>query len=122
MGNVLKPLGNREDFPDSNKPPTMDPHIGFPKGRKERVMIATEKEMRAANVPKNFRDYCAHKFIEYQGCERLHFPFVYRCNKQFDEYAHCEVEDSILRMKEYERERRLRRRQRKKEQAMKAAS
>lgn len=36
MGNALKPLGNSDDYPESFKPPSYDPNIGFPKGRKER--------------------------------------------------------------------------------------
>ncbi|XP_076164035.1 NADH dehydrogenase (ubiquinone) B18 subunit [Ptiloglossa arizonensis] len=107
MGNIMKPFGNWGDFPESFMPPTFDQNLGFPNGRKERVMIATEEEMKAAKVPEPNRDYCAHKFIAHSICQRKHLPMFVKCKKEKHEYYHCLTEDYTLRMKEYERERRL---------------
>ena len=45
-------------------------------------MVATEQEMRAARVPLYFRDYCAHKYIDYLQCQRQHYPFVKACKSE----------------------------------------
>ena len=119
MGNALRPIAS-DDYPESHKPPSFDPQLGFPNGRKKRVMIATEQEMRAARVPLYFRDYCAHKYIDYLQCQRQHYPFVKACKPQRNAYLECQVDDGIMRMKEYERERRLRRREKSKGQGMTA--
>ncbi|XP_054001072.1 NADH dehydrogenase [ubiquinone] 1 beta subcomplex subunit 7 [Hylaeus anthracinus] len=114
MGNVLTTFGNWSEYPEGFKPPSFDPQLGFPNGRKERVMMATEQEMIAGKVPKKFRDYCAHKYLEYSACERRHWPIHPRCRQEQHAYIHCQAEDYYLRMKEYERERRLQRREKRK--------
>uniref|UniRef100_T1H5N3 NADH dehydrogenase [ubiquinone] 1 beta subcomplex subunit 7 n=1 Tax=Megaselia scalaris TaxID=36166 RepID=T1H5N3_MEGSC len=86
--------------------PSFDPNLGSP-ARKERVMIATEAEMVAAKLPLEDRDYCAHKLLKYRSCRADVFPWLYKCHHEKHEYLTCEYEDYILRMKEYEREKRL---------------
>merc|ERR1719187_621885 len=49
-----------------------------------------------AQVPMEYRDYCAHHYINYAKCQRTQKA-----------WQHCEFDDFIMRMKEYERERRL---------------
>lgn len=79
------------------------------------VMIATEEEMNSAKVHPKFRDYCAHKYIEFQACLKNNRPFYWRCKHERHEYGECEFEDAVLRMKEWERERRLREREKQQE-------
>ncbi|GAB6029042.1 hypothetical protein CHUAL_004828 [Chamberlinius hualienensis] len=100
--------------------PTNDPLYGFANGRKERVMIATEEEMRSAKLTKMQRDYCAHKLIDFHSCRRDHFPWGYKCHHQLHAYEECQYEDYILRLKEFEREKRLKAREERK--AAKAAA
>ncbi|XP_033111363.1 NADH dehydrogenase [ubiquinone] 1 beta subcomplex subunit 7-like [Anneissia japonica] len=87
--------------------PTFDPLYGFPNGREERVMIATEEEMDNANLSWKDRDYCAHTLIAYKKCRRDDFPLGLNCGHAKHAYDQCEFEDYVLRMKEFEREKRL---------------
>lgn len=57
------------------------------------VMIATEDEMRAAKIPVEDRDYCAHVLLKYQGCRADVYPFVYKCAHEKHEYLTCEYEE-----------------------------
>ncbi|XP_022110399.1 NADH dehydrogenase [ubiquinone] 1 beta subcomplex subunit 7-like isoform X1 [Acanthaster planci] len=98
---------NRDTAPDLYNLPTFDPLYGFPEGRQERVMVATQEEMMKAQVPLDRRDYCAHLYIAWQRCRRDNFPNVFACKHSKHEYDRCEYEDFVMRMKEYEREKRL---------------
>ncbi|XP_003700453.1 NADH dehydrogenase (ubiquinone) B18 subunit [Megachile rotundata] len=122
MGNTVQTYFHPGPYPETDGPPQFDPMLGFPKGRKQRVMKATEEEMIAAKVPLDLRDYCAHIYLDFVGCMRLNFPFYLPCEKYQHKYADCEFEDYVLRMKEYERERRLLVRQEKKQKALQAAA
>ena len=78
-------------------------------------MIATQAEMDSVNMhPKN-RDYCAHKYIELKACLKNTMPFYWNCWGKRHEYSDCLFDDLVLRMKEWERERRLNERAKKKE-------
>lgn len=74
-------------------------------------MVATQEEMSAAKVPLQFRDYCAHFYIDWLKCRepRLHNPFLLLGACKHEDHLHkdCLYQDTVLRMKEYERERRL---------------
>lgn len=70
-------------------------------------MIATEAEMNSAKLHPRDRGYCAHKWIDYQACLKNTQPFYWKCRHARHEYAECEFADTVLRMKEWERERRL---------------
>lgn len=110
MGNALDHYMKPDVMPGPDVVPSFDPLMGFG-DRKERVMIATQEEMESAKIPLEHRDYCAHKLIAYQGCRSETFPFLYKCAHERHEYLTCEYEDYVLRMKEFERERRLLERQ-----------
>ncbi|KAG8240384.1 hypothetical protein J437_LFUL002526 [Ladona fulva] len=100
-------VSNPDGTPAPSQEPSFDPLYGFPNGRKERVMIATDEELSSAKIPLENRDYCAHLLLKYQSCRADVWPFPYKCAHEKHEYLTCEYEDYILRMKEYERERRL---------------
>lgn len=99
-------------------------------------MIATEAEMVSAKLPLAERDYCAHTKIEYLRCIANVFPWNYKCAHEKHAQGTCLYEEYdpsvttnpnlfefnlnlfvfflfvsvcsyLLRMKEYERERRL---------------
>ncbi|KAJ8972543.1 hypothetical protein NQ314_000130 [Rhamnusium bicolor] len=102
-----------EVTPSPVEPPTFDPNIGFANGRKERVMIATEEEMISAKLPREDRDYCAHHLLKFRACRKDNWPFPVLCEHEKHVYLNCKYDDYLLRMKEYERERRLRVREQK---------
>ncbi|XP_071799181.1 NADH dehydrogenase [ubiquinone] 1 beta subcomplex subunit 7-like [Asterias amurensis] len=100
-------ITNPDTAPDISKHSSFDPLYGFPEGREERVMVATQQEMNNAQVPLQHRDYCAHLYIAFFQCKRDNFPNVFACKHAKHEYEQCEYGDFVIRMKEYERERRL---------------
>ncbi|XP_057665303.1 NADH dehydrogenase [ubiquinone] 1 beta subcomplex subunit 7-like [Diorhabda carinulata] len=99
---------NPEIMPSPLEDPTYDPLKGFNNGRKPRAMVATEDEMRSAKVPLEDRDYCAHLLLKFFKCRKENWPFVINCKHEKHEYLECKYEDFIIRMKEFEREKRLR--------------
>ncbi|XP_043596557.1 NADH dehydrogenase [ubiquinone] 1 beta subcomplex subunit 7 [Bombus pyrosoma] len=122
MGNTFQKMFSSDPFPPSDSEPTFDPMYGFPKERKERVMPVSEEDLIAAKVPVEYRDYCAHIFLEYKRCFIKKFPFVILCAEEAHKYKECEYDDDVLRAKEYERERRLLVRERRKQRAMEAVT
>ncbi|XP_061165969.1 NADH dehydrogenase [ubiquinone] 1 beta subcomplex subunit 7-like [Saccostrea echinata] len=93
--------------PDWRKEPSFDPNIGFPNGRKIRDPKVSPEELDAYNIPMKRRDYCAYQFIKFLQCQRSYnYPYT-PCDPVFQDFEACEHEDFVLRMKEYERERRL---------------
>ncbi|XP_054715031.1 NADH dehydrogenase [ubiquinone] 1 beta subcomplex subunit 7-like [Uloborus diversus] len=111
MGNIT----SNQDFwiqPDLPPPepvfePKFDPMLGFPNGRKERIIKATKEEIESGAVPPSMRDYCVDYYLNFMACRRDHFPLVYKCKHEKHAWERCQHEDHVLRMKEYERERRL---------------
>jgi len=101
--------------PCAYDPPSFDPMLGFPNGRKERVMIASEEDMISAKIDLEDRDYCAHLLLNFMECQANAWPFPVKCAHEKHIYNTCEYEDYIMRMKEFERERRLKERQERKE-------
>ncbi|XP_064607126.1 NADH dehydrogenase [ubiquinone] 1 beta subcomplex subunit 7-like [Liolophura sinensis] len=111
MGNTIYAhITHRDTAPNNFEPPTFDPLYGFPNGRKERVMVATQEELEAASVPLERRDYCAHHYLEFMRCRQKKFPWIAGCKHEQHDYDNCQYNDYILRMKEYEREKRLKER------------
>ncbi|KAF4532047.1 hypothetical protein B566_EDAN015573 [Ephemera danica] len=111
MGNMWTAyVSDPASHPNLLSGPTFDSLYGFANGRKERVMIATQAEMEAARLPLEDRDYCAHLLLKYRGCRADVWPMAYKCHHEKHAYLHCQYEDYVLRMKEFERERRLLRR------------
>jgi len=85
----------------------VDPLLGFENGRKTREMTATQEEMESAKIPMSHRDYCAGALLKYLGCRADEFPMVYKCHHQKHDYMNCQFEDYVIRMKEFEREKRI---------------
>ena len=72
----------------------------------------TKGQMIAAKLHEVNRDYCADTLIDFKACRHEHFPFVqWHCSHAKHAYIECQKEDWYHRMREYERERRLRKRQ-----------
>lgn len=101
--------------PDPLHMPSFPPDYGFPE-RKERVMVATQQEMSDAQLTLQQRDYCAHHLIRLLKCKRDSFPNFLACRHEQHAWDHCEHLDYVQRMKEYERERRLLLRKKRREQ------
>ncbi|KAL0109575.1 hypothetical protein PUN28_014554 [Cardiocondyla obscurior] len=121
MGNYIATYVTHPDtMPKMDTEPTFDPMYGFSKGRKPREMKISEEDMMALKIPLNQRDYCAHKYLALHECKRIHYPFMLKCAHERHQYNECYVEDYTLRLKEFERERRLLERQKRIDQAIKA--
>jgi len=112
MGNMWYAyVTNPDTAPDIKNPPTFDPLQGFPEGRQERTIKATREELDRANIPLKYRDYCVDHFMELMKCRQEHFPRVIKhCSKYVHNWEHCEIEDTNMRVKEWEREKRLKER------------
>jgi len=80
-------------------------------------MIATEEEMEAAVLTADQRDYCAHTLIDLFKCRQEKFPWVVACKPLKHHYEECQYHDWVLRMKEFEREKRLLERRKRKRHA-----
>lgn len=113
MGIILGTLRTRGVDLKMNDTPTFDSHVGFSYKRVPRKMIACEDDLMSAKVPPKYRDYCAHLLMNYLVCRYKNMPFLYRCAHEKHAYLNCEHEDYVIRMKEFERERRLREREQK---------
>jgi len=97
--------------PMQDSKPTFDPLVGFPNGRVPRVMTVTAEEMEAVQLQPGEKNYCADLHVKAKVCHYENQPFAaWRCAHIKHEVDHCLKEDYILRMMEYERERRLRKR------------
>ncbi|XP_075832732.1 NADH dehydrogenase [ubiquinone] 1 beta subcomplex subunit 7 [Microtus pennsylvanicus] len=101
--------------PDPLQMPSFSPDYGFP-DRKERVMVATQQEMNDAQLTLQQRDYCAHYLIRLLKCKRDSFPNFLACKHEQHDWDYCEHLDYVKRMKEFERERRLLHRKKRREQ------
>ncbi|CAG7721113.1 unnamed protein product [Allacma fusca] len=104
--------------PKTNQDPTFPANYGFEERgetRRERVMIATKDEMIAAKVPYKYRDFCAHKYIQFKACARSVYPIVIKCEHERHEWEECMFEDQTISRKEFEREQRLLLRKQRKE-------
>ncbi len=54
----------------------------------------TEEEVRAAKVPHERRDYCAHKLLKYYHCYEKNFPYLsYYCSHEKHDYIGCKHEE-----------------------------
>ncbi|CAG9560361.1 unnamed protein product [Danaus chrysippus] len=108
MGNLLGSFNARNVNLNMDDKPTFDPQEGFSYERKPREMIAKEEDLISARIPPKYRDYCAHHLLEYQVCRYKNVPLMYKCAHEKHAYLNCEHQDYVMRMKEFERERRLR--------------
>ncbi|XP_060038411.1 NADH dehydrogenase [ubiquinone] 1 beta subcomplex subunit 7 [Erinaceus europaeus] len=108
-------FGDESVEPDPLRMPSFPPEYGF-QGRREREMVATARQMSEAQLPLAQRDYCAHHLLRLLKCKRDAFPDILRCRPERHAWELCEHRDYVMRMKEFERERRLLRRRQRKEQ------
>ncbi|KAK2506549.1 hypothetical protein MC885_015301 [Smutsia gigantea] len=108
-------LGDASVEPDPLRMPTYPPDFGFPE-RKEREMVATQQQMNDAQLVLQQRDYCAHYLIRLLQCKRDSFPNFLACKHEQHDWDYCEHLDYVKRMKEFERERRLLQRKKRREQ------
>ncbi|XP_068778902.1 NADH dehydrogenase [ubiquinone] 1 beta subcomplex subunit 7 [Struthio camelus] len=99
-------LGEAEAEPDPLRMPSFPPALGLPQ-RRERASVATAEQLAAARLPLEQRDYCAHRLVALLRCQRDAFPRVPRCRPQRHAWDACQHRDYVMRMKEFERERRL---------------
>uniref|UniRef100_A0A0A1CN16 NADH dehydrogenase [ubiquinone] 1 beta subcomplex subunit 7 n=1 Tax=Ceratosolen solmsi TaxID=142686 RepID=A0A0A1CN16_9HYME len=95
-----------ELYPIPDGPITFNPFLGIGE-RKERVANINEAHLRACKIPKAKWDFCADKLLELERCKMDHFPFMWKCKSESHAASMCYFDDYVLRMKEYERERRL---------------
>ncbi|GFG28514.1 hypothetical protein Cfor_00648 [Coptotermes formosanus] len=98
MGNGWALYSDPERTPHPMKGPSFDPLYGFPNGRKERVMIATEEEMESAKLPLADRDFCAHLLLKYRACRADKAPWLWQCGHEKHEYLQCEYEDLLQKL------------------------
>lgn len=54
------------------------------------VMKLTQAEMESAKIPHEFRDYCAHKYLDFLVCKRDNMPWVANCHHAKHEYFDCQ--------------------------------
>ncbi|KAJ8732657.1 hypothetical protein PYW07_015256 [Mythimna separata] len=108
MGQMLGSYDARKVGLYMDDQPTFDPQAGFNYQRKSREMVAREADLISAKIPPKHRDYCAHYLLEYQSCRYKNMPLIYKCAHEKHAFLTCEKDDYELRMKEFERERRLR--------------
>ncbi|CAK9831897.1 NADH dehydrogenase [ubiquinone] 1 beta subcomplex subunit 7 [Anthophora retusa] len=122
MGNMLQQLVHPEPFPGLDGVPHFDTHYGFSGERKKREVPVSKEVMIAAKIPRVKRDYCVNFLIDLLACQRKKFPYTQNCRTELHKFDQCQYDDFVLRMKEYERERRLLAREYRKERAAKAAA
>ncbi|VDD76079.1 unnamed protein product [Mesocestoides corti] len=108
ISHVIQTYKDPSSMPNITKPSDRDPLAGFPNGRKKRKLIVTEQEMIAAGLTSKERDYCAPVLMAWRKCKAertIFFPLF--CMHFRHAYLECQTIDQIMRMKEYEREYRL---------------
>ncbi|VDL76728.1 unnamed protein product [Nippostrongylus brasiliensis] len=79
-------------------------------------MKVSWEEMDQFKLKPGQRDYCAHLLIPLLKCQRANAPFAgHLCDTERAAWDKCEYDDYIMRIKEFERERRLLMRKQRKE-------
>lgn len=68
--------------------------------------------MDSACLYKPARDSCALQYMRYEACHQDSRPFIWKCAGLLHEYEECYINERIHDMKEFERERRLNKRER----------
>ena len=56
-------------------------------------MKVTHEEMKAARVPLNFRDYCAHLLIPLNTCRVKHWYSPFQCTELRHSYEKCQYDE-----------------------------
>lgn len=60
------------------------------------VMKATEQEMKDAQVPINFRDYCADILIKLNECRKANYWMPGKCEELMHAYEKCQYHEYVL--------------------------
>ncbi|KAK5866262.1 hypothetical protein PBY51_020468 [Eleginops maclovinus] len=106
--------------PDPTKKYEFEPQFGFEE-REAREMVASQEHMNLAQLPLEQRDYCAQHLLKLMKCKRDNWPNFLACKHERHDWDYCEHQDYVMRMKEYERERRLQLRKKRIESQAEAA-
>jgi len=62
-------------------------------------MKVTHEEIKAAKVPLNFRDYCAHILIPLNKCRVSHWYSPFQCTDLRHAYEKCQYDEYQRRVK-----------------------
>lgn len=111
MGQIMGTLSTRHLDLKMDDKPTFNSNAGFTYTRREKQMWVCEDHLISARIPPKYRDYCSHFLLDYHVCRYKHAPFMTLCAHEKHTYLNCEHADYVMRMKEFERERRLRERE-----------
>ncbi|XP_022123590.1 NADH dehydrogenase [ubiquinone] 1 beta subcomplex subunit 7 [Pieris rapae] len=111
MGQILGTWNTRHLGLKMDEKPTFGETAGFKYSRTKREACAQENHLISAKIPPKYRDYCAHCLLEYSVCRYKNWPLLYKCAHEKHNYLNCEKNDYVIRLKEFERERRLRERE-----------
>lgn len=76
------------------------------------AITATKEEMDSVGLSNELRDHCAHIRIHYNGCINERDFIFFRCRGLWDELTDCYYNERMHDMMEFEREKRLNRRER----------
>lgn len=108
MGTMYTHIAAPGTIPFEFEESKFDPLFGFEEtGRKLRTSNVTESEMDSCVLKDCQRDYCAKEYMVYRRCMYDHYPWFYKCEHEKHAWSNCQYQDYIVRMKEYEREKRL---------------
>jgi len=66
---------------------------------KPRVMLISQEEMEAQQVPRQYRDYCAHLLVPLNRCRQECFYLPWKCTHERHAYAVCQYQESVRRKK-----------------------
>jgi len=58
--------------------------------------VLTEEQMEAAGIDPQFRDYCAHHFLEFLRCRQDHYPWVIACKAFHHQWQECLAEEYVV--------------------------
>lgn len=86
---------NVDGQPDDLTETKYDDLFGFPKGRKERKVVATREEIDSANIPNKHRDYCAHHLLKLLACKRDYSPAFWHCHHYKEALLDCKLEEYV---------------------------
>ncbi|XP_056366540.1 NADH dehydrogenase [ubiquinone] 1 beta subcomplex subunit 7 [Oenanthe melanoleuca] len=103
-------LWDAEGEPDPLHMPSFPAELGLPR-RQPRAAVASAAQLAQGRVPLEQRDYCSHHLLRLLRCHRDNFPVPWGCHRLRHAWDACQHEDYVMRMKEFERERRLLQRQ-----------
>ncbi|XP_069737700.1 NADH dehydrogenase [ubiquinone] 1 beta subcomplex subunit 7 isoform X1 [Phaenicophaeus curvirostris] len=108
-------LRDPEVEPDPLRLPSFEPELGLGP-RRPREVTVTAEALAGARVPLEQRDFCSAELLRLLRCQRDAFPLAWSCRDLRHHWDACQHRDYVMRMKEFERERRLLQRQKRLQQ------